>query len=183
MQGYGLASRVLSHEASSLAFCYFLNLPWRPMMVKFFHPTMSACNLTLIGQLKEQKPRACKQILENYACTLGRKVNFNKTLVYINSDVTTVHTYIMLQRTMGLNIHGKKKIQHLGAPITATHPRKEAFQQRIAKMYSLTPGWQSKHLSMAGRLILIKLVTSSLPTFLFQPVRYQVLPSTYLKDR
>lgn len=109
MQGYGLASRVLSHEASSLAFCYFLNLPWRPLMVKFFHPTMSACNLTLIGQLKEQKPRACKQILENYACTLGRKVNFNKTLVYINSDVTTVHTYIMLQRTMGLNIHGKKK--------------------------------------------------------------------------
>jgi len=55
--------------------------------------------------------------------------------------------------------------KYLGLPFIIGKSKKEAFQAILARVHGKIDGWRAKTLSQAGRTVLIKATTSSIPSY------------------
>ena len=94
----------------------------------------------------------------------GLKVNFSKSLlvgIYVNGS------WLSEAATM-LNCKvGTIPFMYLGLPIGGDASRLIFWEPLINRINSRLSGWKSRHLSLGGRLVLLKSVLSSLPIYAF----------------
>ena len=102
-----------------------------------------------------------KGMLRSFSDSIGLKVNFNKSfLVPINmSDARTSH----LANAFGCKV-GTMPFTYLGLPLGTIKPSLQEFSPLLTRIEKRLSG-TSKFLSYNGRLILVNLVLSALPTF------------------
>jgi hypothetical protein len=106
--------------------------------------------------------RAMRAILSLFEDLSGLKVNFSKSqLVGVN-----IAGSWLSEAAMVLNCKvGSIPFMYLGLPIGGNASRLVFWQPLINKINSRLLGWKSRHLSLGGRLILLKSVLSSLPVY------------------
>lgn len=107
-----------------------------------------------------------KEILQTFATSTGLKVNFNKSfLIPINVDESK---WGDLTEAFGCQL-GSMPFTYLGLPLSTTRPSVQEFMPILTRMEKRLMGI-FKLLTYAGRLILVNLVFSALPTFyMFTP--------------
>lgn len=93
----------------------------------------------------------------------------------INWEKSDIHFSVNMRRTSKSRICrmlGMRECTHtgryLGSPFCRFKSKNAEFNYIIEKMSSKLVGWKTDHLSMAGRLTLIKAVTSALPSYIMQ---------------
>ncbi|XP_058080640.1 uncharacterized protein LOC131228795 [Magnolia sinica] len=105
--------------------------------------------------------RATKQFLERYQQVSGQKVNIQKSF-FIHSEVMAPSQTASIRRELGMraSVDG---FTYLGVPISVGHWKKDAFQRIVDVVATRISGWKARLLSMAGRLILVNHVLTSIP--------------------
>ncbi|RHN52388.1 hypothetical protein MtrunA17_Chr6g0479961 [Medicago truncatula] len=103
-----------------------------------------------------------RAILLLFEALSGLKVNFSKSLlVGVN-----VSSSWLSEATMVLNCKvGYIPFVYLGLPIGGNARRLSFWEPIIKRIISRLTGWNSKHLSIGGRLVLLKSVLSYLPVY------------------
>lgn len=126
------------------------------------YPIIQYADDTLIVLPADPTQRAhLKSILETFAQSTGLRVNFDKSfLVPINVDEGNINGLIS---TLGCQL-GVIPFTYLGLPLGTTRPSVQEFMPIITRMEKHLMGI-SRHLTYAGRLILVNSVHSVIPTF------------------
>ena len=92
----------------------------------------------------------------------GLKVNFSKSLLV---GINVNGSWLSEAATM-LNCKvGTIPFMYLGLPIGGDASRLIFWEPLINRINSRLSGWKSRHLSLGGRLVLLKFVLSSLPVY------------------
>ena len=114
----------------------------------------------ILGEKSWANIRGMRAVLLLFEGLSGLKVNFSKSqLAGVN-----IHASWLSEAAMVLNCKvGFVPFVYLGMPIGG-NPRRLAFwEPLIYRLKSRLSSWNSKHLSLGGRLVLLKSVLSSLP--------------------
>jgi len=103
-----------------------------------------------------------RAILLLFEALSGLKVNFSKSLLV---GVNVAPSWLT-EAAMMLNCKvGSIPFVYMGLPIGGNTRRLSFWEPIINRIKSRLTGWNSKHLSMGGRLVLLKSVLSSLPVY------------------
>jgi hypothetical protein len=102
-----------------------------------------------------------KNVLEDFAYSTGLKVNFGKSFsVSINVEESK---WPSLTNALGCQL-GTLPFTYLGLPLGTTRPSVQDLSPILTRLEKRLMGI-SRHLTYAGRLILVNFVFSALPTF------------------
>ncbi|CAL5355041.1 unnamed protein product [Camellia sinensis] len=116
----------------------------------------------LFCEAEVEEVRKLKRVLRCFEILSGLKINFHKSAV-CGVGVSTAR---MNEMAAVLNCKVKKlPLTYLGLPLGANPRKKATWKPVVDKVKSKLAGWKRKMLSFAGRLILVKTVTSALPVF------------------
>lgn len=106
--------------------------------------------------------------LRNLRCILlimevatGLKMNWCKSMV---SPVAEVPCIDEIASILGCDV-AKLPITYLGLPLSAKSSSKVIWNPIIEKMGNRLSGWKGQYLSRGGKLVLLRSVLSSLPTY------------------
>jgi len=116
----------------------------------------------ILGEKSWANIRGMHVILLLFESLSGLKVNFSKScLVCVN-----VATSWLSEAAMVLNCRvGSIPFLYSGLSIGGNARRLSFWEPLISRLKSRLSGWKSRHLSMGGRLVLLKSVLSSLPVY------------------
>lgn len=116
----------------------------------------------LVGEATTQNIKSMKFIMRIFECFSGLKVNFAKSnLIGINVDDAWLEQ-------MALRLHckiGKIPFIYLGLPVGANPRRAATWKPVIEAIRRKLTSWKPKLLSLGSRIVLLKSVLSSLPTY------------------
>lgn len=110
----------------------------------------------------EQAP-IMKECIETFCKLSGHKINYDKSMVYC-SDKLDRHIATKIARICGSPLTSNLGT-YLGVPIIHSRVIKGTYRNIIDKMQKRLSSWRGRNLTLAGRLVLIKLVLSSIPTY------------------
>lgn len=116
----------------------------------------------IIGEKSNQNAWAIKSIMQLFELALGLKVNFHKSrLVGIN-----VKLCWLIEASWMLNCKlGELPFMYLELSIGADPRRKSTWIPVVEKVRRRLSLWTTKHISLGGRVILLKPVLYSLPIY------------------
>ncbi|XP_028118943.1 uncharacterized protein LOC114316485 [Camellia sinensis] len=116
----------------------------------------------LFSEAEVEEVRKLKRVLRCFEIMSGLKINFHKSVIC----GVGVSTEVINEMATVLNCKVKSlPLTYLGLPQGANPRRKATWKPVVDKVRSKLAGWKRKMLSFAGRLILVKSVTSALPVF------------------
>jgi len=116
----------------------------------------------ILGEKSCANIRAMRAILLLFQALSGLKVNFSKSLLV----GTNVAPSWLNEAAMVLNCKvGVIPFMYLGLPIGGNARRLSFWEPLLKRFKSRLSGWKLKHLSLGGRLVLLKSVLSSLPVY------------------
>lgn len=104
-----------------------------------------------------------KSLLANYENCSGQSVNFQKSGVYFSANVK--HD---MKRTISdiLGVHnGITNTKYLGLPSLVGRSTKSVFGYLKEKAIKRIQSWQAKHISQAGKSVLIRNVAQAIPSY------------------
>ncbi|XP_010520746.1 PREDICTED: uncharacterized protein LOC104799794 [Tarenaya hassleriana] len=111
--------------------------------------------------------------LHRFCEASGEKVNLNKTQLYFSANVR--HDIRMqLADLAGFSVTTDLE-NYLGVPILHAKSSRNKFDFLIERVSRHLSGWQSKLLSLAGRITLTKSILNTIPAFVMQTIK---LPSS-----
>jgi len=94
----------------------------------------------------------------------GMKVSLTKSnVLFFNTDISIQRH---LSRTLAFQ-RDHLPCKYLGMPLTRKPLRKEVWESVTNKLKDKVNNWTSRSLSLAGRLILTKVVLETIPFFMF----------------
>ncbi|XP_012853800.1 PREDICTED: uncharacterized protein LOC105973324 [Erythranthe guttata] len=137
----------------------------------FADDTLLFCKAT------ESEASKLKEILTQYALVSGQEINFEKTTMCF-SPTTDPDIIDRIHGVLGFHVvdsHDK----YLGMPAALGRSRREIFLHLRDRVWSRIKGWGEKHLSRAGKEILIKSVLQAIPSYLMSCF---VLPNGLLQE-
>ena len=114
----------------------------------------------------EATPGECHclfDILAKYEATSGQAINRQKTSLFFSQNTR----HVVKEEIRGLMgaqiITGCKK--YLGLPMVGGRSKVSTFKELQEKASKRVMGWKEKHISKAGREVLIKSVAQAIPTY------------------
>lgn len=117
----------------------------------------------IFGRAVEEEVVFLKQCLLLYGCATGQKNKFQKSALSFGPGVrNTIND--MVQNILGVPVvpfHEK----YLGLPTVSGRSKKQMFKRIEERLDTHMSGWQSKFLSKAGKVILMKAVAQAIPTY------------------
>nr|KYP48093.1 Transposon TX1 uncharacterized [Cajanus cajan] len=111
-------------------------------------------------------PRDCsklREILDLYERASGQSINFQKSEIFYsrntpNSIRISINSELHITEIIGTD-------KYLGLPSMIGRKKKALFNQIKDRIWKRIQSWKGKHLSKAGREVLIKSVAQSIPTY------------------
>ncbi|XP_062006013.1 uncharacterized protein LOC133723213 [Rosa rugosa] len=104
-----------------------------------------------------------KQCLLLYERAAGQRMNFQKSAVSFSLSVSD-DLKVSIQNFLGVSFVPFHE-RYLGIPTVAGKSKKMMFKRINDRLVSHMSGWQSKFLSKAGKLVLVKAVAQAIPTY------------------
>ncbi|GAU29337.1 hypothetical protein TSUD_227080 [Trifolium subterraneum] len=116
----------------------------------------------LVGTKSWANIRILKAVLSLFENVSGLKINFHKSMLFgVNVNDSWLHEAASVLRCK----HGRLPFLYLGLPIGGDARKLQFWYPLVDKIRNRLSGWKCKHLSMGGRLILLKSVLSSMPVY------------------
>lgn len=117
----------------------------------------------LFAKADLEECRNLLNIIEQFSKASGQLIYFNKSGLFFSKKVHPRHQRMMsrLLKIKKINI----KDAYLGDPLFIDKSKLKTFNALIEKMENKIQGWRSKILTHASRIVLIRHVLSSIPTF------------------
>lgn len=103
------------------------------------------------------------KLLNLYQDSSGQQFNLSKSLLFLGKGNRRAHSAIRTHLKIPVCNFASK---YLGVPLFFGSTRRGHFSSLLASFSKKLSGWRSKHLSWAGRLVLIKHTLSSPPVHL-----------------
>lgn len=104
--------------------------------------------------------------LDNFCHSSGQKVSKEKTWVFSSKNVARHVRNVLCTNISVLETEDLGK--YLGVPLLHARVTKKAYQYIIDKIRTKLSGWDSRKLSLAGRITLAQFVISTIPTYVMQ---------------
>ncbi|PKA63510.1 Putative ribonuclease H protein [Apostasia shenzhenica] len=101
-------------------------------------------------------------IFDTYCSWSGQKINKAKSFIYFNKKIKKSRK-CMIANKWGFRTQAESK--YLGIPLISRKPVKADFQHIIDLVRGKISSWESKSLSLAGRVTLINSVLTSISIF------------------
>jgi hypothetical protein len=127
------------------------------------HHLLFADDLLIFGEASVSVATSIKSCLDKYCRLLGQSINASKSSIRFskNTNPTTIELISnIIPYPSNINTP-----LYLGLPILMENSKKRAFQGIIDKVFTRIEGWRAKTLSQASRLVLIKSVAATLPSY------------------
>jgi hypothetical protein len=104
-----------------------------------------------------------KRILNDYEKASGQAINYSKSEVYFSRNTPndikrTVSEILGVTEVMGTG-------RYLGMPSMIERNKKALFGYLKDRMWKKIQSWSGKHLSKAGREVLVKFVAQAIPSY------------------
>ena len=121
-------------------------------------------NSLLLGRSSLKIARSFKDILQTYFLISGALINDKKSVVY-GWNVDHVSITRITNSLIFLGFDKWEKIKYFGLPLTLGSIPPSLWLDVLAKIKAKIASWGGQWLTKAGKLILIKVVLSTLPIF------------------
>jgi hypothetical protein len=127
------------------------------------HHLLFADDLLIFGKATLKEASSIQACLTKYYLWSGQSINNGKSSIRFSRN-TNPSTVNLILEVLPFPSNSTKSI-YLGLPILFGNSKKSAFQPIIEKVKSKIEGWRAKSLSQAGRLVLIKSVAATIPSY------------------
>lgn len=152
---------------------------WKPFRASQSGPAISylffADDLVLFAEASISQAKILKWCMDEFCNQSGQTINFEKSIIYC-SPHTCRNDVKLISRVFGspsTNDLGR----YLVMLLINVRVTKDTYASLVDKVHGRLASWESKHLSMAGRLTLVQAVTYSIPTCAMQIAK--IPASTY----
>lgn len=126
------------------------------------HKRMFVDDLDVLIPTIEQAFGKLKDIITLYKQDLGAKLNIQKSSIILVDLSQIPHQLI----AKGCQIQAQGEIlKYMGAPVGFKMPSQTITNFCLERVYERISGWQTKHISFTGKLILISQVLQAIPTY------------------
>ena len=105
---------------------------------------------------------ALKEILRKYESVSGQMINTNKSAITF-SKKTPLETRDRVKASLGISKEGGVG-KYLGLPEYFGRRKKDMFTSIVDRVQQKAASWRAKHLSAAGKLVMLKSVLSAVPS-------------------
>lgn len=110
-----------------------------------------------------QEAEVVRSILDTYAAVSGQIINMEKSTMVFSPKIRPSEAQAISQ-ILPLQVVAQFD-RYLGLPAQIGRTKVEVFNYLKDWLWSRVHGWSEKHISMAGREILIKSVLQAIPTY------------------
>ncbi|CAA7045734.1 unnamed protein product [Microthlaspi erraticum] len=111
----------------------------------------------------EKTCAALKEVLRKYEEASGQKISCQKSVITFSKQ-TPEYVKRRVKRDLGINQEGGQG-KYLGLPEAFGRKKKDLFNAVVDRIRQRAISWSSKQLSCAGKLVMLKSVLSSMPTY------------------
>lgn len=125
-----------------------------------------ADDVILFAKAEVSQAILIKQCLQCFCAASGQKVSLSKSNLFISANVSSSFAS-SLSRFVEIPLASNLG-KYLRAPSLQCRVSKENYGEVLERMQQKLQGWKLKCLSMAARTMLIKAVTSTIPTYIMQ---------------
>ncbi|KAF7804220.1 putative ribonuclease H protein At1g65750 family [Senna tora] len=136
-----------------------------------------ADDLILFAEASSEQVTIVKKCLEVFSKSSGQKVNEGKTRVHFSKNVDLDKRHELSNRLGFAETNDLGA--YLGMPVLHQRVTKNTYQYVVDKVKAKLSSWKSKNLSLAGKVTLVRAVTSAIPAYAMQTA---VLPSGICKE-
>lgn len=145
---------------------------WKPFMITRSGPGVThislADDLMLFGEATENQLQTMMKVLGDFCSASGSKVSLEKSKFFVSANIS--HSRAM-QLSDFCRIPLTKDLgKYLGAPMLHGRVTRQTYKDLLSRVQARLASWENKYLSMAGRVILIQSVLSTLSNYLMQTV-------------
>lgn len=120
----------------------------------------------LFGDAILEGVRQIKAIVNEYEKISRQLVNFDKSLIYFNSNTLDVEKE-MISEVMGVRAFNNPK-KHLGLPTVVGRRKKDAFIELKERFVKRMKSWRARQLSVGGRRYFIKSILQAISIYTMQ---------------
>ncbi|CAL1390513.1 unnamed protein product [Linum trigynum] len=136
-----------------------------------------ADDLLLFAEAESRQIKVVKECLDDFCYSSGQRVNYNKSIMYISSNVDRAKASL-LSRKAGIPL--KQELgKYLGIDTIHGRVTKGRYQGLILRIQKKLAPRKARRLSLAARLTIARSVTSSLPTYTMST---ELIPSGVCKN-
>lgn len=143
---------------------------WKPITLARNGPKLThlcfADDIILFARADVEQARTVKNCLETFCQDAGLRVSLQKSSLIKSRNVPTTFAQT-LSSILGISLT-KKMGKYLGVPSLQKRVTGRTYNEVLERMQQKLQGWKSRCLSMAGRVTLIKAVTSVVPSHIMQ---------------
>ena len=122
-----------------------------------------ADDLMLFAKANSKNCDAILEVLDNFCNLAGQRINVNKSGILFSPNVSG-RKKNSISKKLGM-VATQNLGRYLGFPLLHQGRNGDAFNFVIEKVQNKLAGWQSKLLSKAGKLVLVKLAASPIADY------------------
>lgn len=131
--------------------------------------TLFVDDIILLSEASHEHAYIMKECIEVFYKLSGQRINYEKSVVYF-SEMVNRHVAKDIANICGSPLTNNLGT-YLGVPIIHNRIVKNTYRNITDKMQKRLSSWKGRNLSLAGKLVLIKFVLSSIPIYAMNTVK------------
>lgn len=140
---------------------------WKPIKIGRRCPELSHLlfvdDIILFAEVSFNQVEVIQRVLDDFLGWLGLKVSLGKSLLCVSANVKPNFTQI-LSNSLGISLTNNLG-KYLRSPTIHGRVTQNTYKFILDKVYSKLARWKAKYVSLAGKVTLIKSVTSAIPVY------------------